>query len=297
MYTILSLLIVLNIYSDNNGIGKIAKANARKSTAESAFKAEDYKTAIEEYTYLLDSMSIQDDAAMLDLGHAYFLSEDAENATKRYASIQNSANKKIASIANQQLGVIKAQAKEIKPALAFLKAAMKHDPKNLAARYDYEMLLKQKNEQDQQDQENKDDNKDQKDQDKDKQDKDQEKDQNKEDQEKEDQDQEQQDKQDQQDQQDQQNKDQKGEDQQDQEQQDQEQQDQQKGEQGEETEEEREQREQEQEQQQFNERMEEIKMPASQAQMILDALKNNEVQYFQQKKKKSNKNDRNKPDW
>ncbi|WP_044205055.1 hypothetical protein [Flammeovirga sp. OC4] len=290
MNTILTLLIVLNIFSDHNGIGRIAEANKQKSAGEEAFIAKDYKTAIEAYTILLDSMKIEDDAAMLDLAHSYFLSEDKENATKRYASIQNSANKKIASIANQQLGVLKAQEQKLEEALAFLKAAMKHDPQNMGARYDYEMLLKQKKEQEQQNQDNKDQNEDNKDkQDQDQKDQDQ-KDQDQEGQD-ENQDQKDQEKGDQKD-----DKDQKDSEKGDQEG-DQNENQEQEGEQGEETEEERKEREEAEEKANFNNRMEEIKMPASQAQMILDALKNKEVQYFQQQKKKSKKQDRNKPDW
>ncbi|KXX72129.1 hypothetical protein [Flammeovirga sp. SJP92] len=301
MNTILTLLIVLNIFSDHNGIGRIAEANKQKSAGEEAFIAKDYKTAIDAYTILLDSMKIEDDAAMLDLAHSYFLSEDKENATKRYASIQNSANKKIASIANQQLGVLKAQEQKLEEALAFLKAAMKHDPQNMGARYDYEMLLKQKKEQEEQEQQNQDQNQDQNDENQDKQDQQDQQDQNQ-DQNDQNQDQEQ-DQDENQEQQDQQegdqkdNKDQKDSQNGDQKEGDQEENQEQEGEQGEETEEERKEREKAEEQANFNNRMEEIKMPASQAQMILDALKNKEVQYFQQQKKKSKKQDRNKPDW
>ncbi|MBD0400424.1 M48 family metallopeptidase [Flammeovirga sp. EKP202] len=294
MNTILTLLIVLNIFSsDHNGIGRIAEANKQKSAGEEAFIAKDYKTAIDAYTILLDSMNIEDDAAMLDLAHSYFLTEDKENATKRYASIQNSADKKIASIANQQLGVLKAQEQKIEEALAFLKTAMKHDPQNIAARYDYEMLLKQKKEQEQQqqdqnqDQDNKDQNEDKKDQDQKDQDQ-KDKDQEGQDENQDQKDQEKGDQKDDKDQKDSEKGDQEG---------DQNENQEQEGEQGEETEEERKEREKAEEQANFNNRMEEIKMPASQAQMILDALKNKEVQYFQQQKKKSKKQDRNKPDW
>ncbi|NME69452.1 tetratricopeptide repeat protein [Flammeovirga aprica] len=296
MNTILTLLIVLNIFSDHNGIGRIAEENKHKSVASEAFQAKDYKSAIEAYSYLVDSMNVQDEAAMLGLAHSYFLSEDMENALQRYVRLQNAEDKKIASTANQQLGILKSQEQKIDEALEFMKQAIKLDPENVAARYNYELLLKQKKEQEEQEQQNQDQNQDNQDQNQDNkenQDKDQ-KDKNEDNKDQEGDDSEENkdqneegDKQDNKDQKDsKQGKD--GE---------QEENNEQEGEQGEETEEERKEREKAEEKANFDNRMEEIKMPASQAQMILDALKNKEVQYFQQQKKKSKKQDRNKPDW
>ncbi|OHX68190.1 tetratricopeptide repeat protein [Flammeovirga pacifica] len=284
MKAILSILFVLSIMSgDHGGMDRITQVNKHKNAGAEAFKAQDYKTAINEFTFLLDSLKEKDDTAMLDLAHAYFKSNDFDKAKERYANIQNAADKKISSIANQQLGVILSQdPKELEKAISFTKTAIKHDPNNLQARYNYELLLKKKQQQDQENQDNKDDqNKDQQDQDKQDQDqqdqnKDENKDENKENEENKDNEKENE------------NKEQEGDDQEKEEEESQPQ----------ESQEEKEQKEKEKELQEFQERMQEIKMPKEQAQMILDALKNNEVQFFQQQKKQSNKKtDSDMKDW
>jgi Ca-activated chloride channel family protein len=46
------------------------------------------------------------------------------------------------------------------------------------------------------------------------------------------------------------------------------------------------------------EKLKEMNIPLEKAQMILEAMKNNEVQYVQQKKRKASKPKKsNKPDW
>ena len=46
------------------------------------------------------------------------------------------------------------------------------------------------------------------------------------------------------------------------------------------------------------EKLKEMNIPLEKAQMILEAMKNNEIQYVQQKKRKATKPQKsNKPDW
>lgn len=267
----------------------VRKINEAKSEAEDAFKSGDYKSAIQHYQYLVDSLGVKEDEVMLNLANAYYLEKDTANAFTTYQALTGSPKPDIKSKAHQQLGIMANKQGRAEEALNSFKQAIKAEPSNDDARYNYEMLKKKLEEQKKQE----DKQKQNKDQDKkDQQNKDQ---QNKEDQKKE------------QDQKDQQNKDEQNKDQQkkDQEQKEQEKKEQQdKEQQKKEAEEKQKQEEQSKKEQQNKEqnldrnKLEQMKISEDKARMILEAMKNQEKQYLQQQKRKATKSkDRSKPDW
>jgi len=277
---------------------KVSKINSLKSEAKKAFLAGDFKTAIEKYRFLRDSLGVTEEEVGMNLANSYFRTNDTTSALNTYQPLTLSEDKKIKSWANQQLGVMANRKGKFEEALNYFKQAMKAEPENDQARYNYEMVKKKLEEQKKQQQQNK-DNKDSKDdqkkdqkdkqdqQNKDKQNKDQ-KDQ------KDNKDQQNKDKQDEKkDQKDQQNKDQKSQEQKDKEKKEKEQQ----------------QKEQQQKDQQnkddknkpdpsLSEKLKDMKISEEKAKMILEAMKNQEVQYLQQNKRKATKpKDKGKPDW
>jgi hypothetical protein len=281
---------------------KVSKINSVKAEAKKAFLAGDFKTAIEKYRYLKDSLGVNEEEVGMNLANSYFRTNDTTNAFSNYQPLSISSDKKINSWANQQMGVIANRQGKFEEALHYFKQAMKAEPENDQARFNYEMVKKKLEEQKKQQQQNQDQNKDNKDN-KDKKD-DQKKDQkDKKDQQNKDQkdkdqkdkkDQENKDKQDQKkDQKDQQNKDQKDKEQKDKEKKDKEQQ----------------QKEQDKKDQQnkddknkpdpsLSDKLKDMKISEEKAKMILEAMKNQEVQYLQQNKRKATKpRDRGKPDW
>jgi tetratricopeptide (TPR) repeat protein len=275
-YLVLSIL-TLALLSDP---GKIGKVNSLKNEARKAYTAGDYKTAIQKYKYLVDSLNVNEDEVLLNLASAYYLSKDTANAQLNYQAVADSEKNAVRSKAWQQLGVMADRQGKLEEALDHFKQAIKADPTNDDARYNYELLKKKLDEKKkkEQEQQNKDQKKDQK--------KDQNKDQQKKDQEKKDQ----------------QNKDQK----------DQQKKDQQKKD--DKSKEEKGKQKSEQEQQQQNdkenkdkkddlknmnvEKLKEIGLNPEAAERVLDAMKNQEKQYLQQNKRKATKpKDRGKPDW
>jgi archaellum component FlaD/FlaE len=191
--------------------------------------------------------------------------------------LTGSPDKNIKSIAYQQLGVIANNMGKYDIALEQFKNSLRANPDNNDSRYNYELLkrLMQDNQQQQnqnQDQKNKDkQNKDQQNQDQQQQDKQQQDQQNK----------------DQQNQDQQQNQDKQDQDKQKQEQQ--EQQQQQEQESSDKNNEEKKVQPQDMKQMDISEEM---------ARMILEAMRNNEMQYIQQTPKKATKpKDNSKPDW
>ncbi|MDN5199717.1 hypothetical protein QQ008_00045 [Fulvivirgaceae bacterium BMA10] len=295
MKYLLVLLLALNPINDLN---KIAKVNKLKKQAQEAYLDGDYQKAIKHYSFLIDSLDVADDDVLLNLSNAYYKVADSANALNNYQKLTSSNNRQVKSIANQQLGIYANAKKQHKEALEYFKQSLKSDPTNEEARYNYELLKKLLKDQEQEDQ-NK-DKQDQKDQDKqdqekkDQQNKDQQE-QNKDQEKEQDQKQQNQDQQ----QQDQQNKD--GEKKEEEQQKD-----------GEQKEQEEKQGKEEQQQQEeskegekkdelpksISDKLEEMKISPDKAKMILEAMKNQEIQYLQQNKRKAKARPKSgKPDW
>jgi hypothetical protein len=269
----------------------VRRINAAKSEAEQAFKSGDYRTAVDRYKYLVDSLGVKEDEVLLNLANAYYLLKDTTNAFNNYQSLTASGKSDITSKANQQLGIMANQQGKAEEALNYFKQAIKAEPTNDDARYNYEMVkkkLEEKKKQEEKQQQNKDKEK---------------KDQNKDEEKKED-------KKDQQ-QKDKENKDEKNKDEQkkDQEQKDKEQKEQQEKEKKEQQEKEQKEKDKKEEEAKKNEenkdaqnldreKLQQMKISEDKARMILEAMKNQEKQYLQQQKRKATKSrDRNKPDW
>ncbi len=281
------LLLLIAVIFFANDPAEIAKSNKLKKEAQESFKSGDYESAIKSYSFLIDSMQFSEDELYLNRAHSYYLLGDTANAKPDYQNATASSSTSLRSLAHQQLGVMAKDKNLLEESLAHLKYALKNDPSNEDARYDYEVvkrLVKEQQDQEQ-DQENKEDQEDQE------KSEDQEKEENKEDQGDKDKE-EQQDEE----QQDQEQKNKEG----DQEQKEQEGEDKKEGEeeqQGEESEEEGEEN-QEKPEPTTKEKLKEMNISEEKAQMILEAMQNNEIQYIQQQRRKPTKAlDSDKPDW
>lgn len=283
MRILLALMLIINPISD---LDKIARVNAAKKEAERAYLAENFDLAREKYLFLKDSLGVTDDKLMLNLANAQFHANDSASALSNYRNLSQSTDRSIASLANQQLGAMEFRSKKYQEALQYYKAALKSDPANEDARYNYELLkklIKEQEEQEEQQQENKD-----------------QQEQNQEDQEQQDQEQQKQDQQNQ-DQQDQEQNEENQEEQQDQQQEEQKQ-DQQEEQQQEEQKPDDQEEQDKEDQSKPNpideEKLKEMKISEEKAMLILEAMKNNEIQYIQQNKRKAKKKkDPSKPDW
>ncbi len=270
-------LLFLALITWVGGIDDIATVNRLKTRAKSALEQKNYALATTYYTKLVDSLQVDDEAVRLNLAHALLLSGDTAQSQLRYSQLTSSQSSELKSVAYQQLGVLASGQKKYPEALATFKESLKANPKNEAARYNYELvkrlLEQQQQEQNQENQEKDDQQKEsQEDQEKQKQEGDKKKEEGEqgEDQEGEPQDQ------------------QSGE----QEPQDAEEQEAQEGEQSEGE------KDQEQSSSPVSDKLKEMNISEEKAQMILEAMRNNEMQYIQQNRRKPQKpRDRTKPDW
>ena len=280
MKFLLGIFLAALLISD---IDRIAEINTLKSEARKAYQSGDYKTAIQKYKYLVDSLQVKEDEVVMNLANAYFQENDTTQASTRHKSLTESKSPKLRSLSNQQLGVMSNRLEKYEEALSYFKNALKADPYNEDARYNYEMVKKKLEEQKKQEQEKKDQNK----QDQEKKDE-----QNKDNKDQQDKDQ----KQDQKDKQEQEKKDKQ--DQQDKEKQEQEKKDKEKGEQDKEQEPQEEDKDKKDIPPSVSDKLKEMEMSEEKAKMILEAMKNQEIQYLQQNKRKATKpKDKTKPDW
>jgi outer membrane biosynthesis protein TonB len=272
------ILTILFIFGGGEFEGNVSQFNQVKKEAEFAYNNEDYSTAVERYRYLIDSLKYQDDNARLNLAHSHYKMDEIDQAKALYSSLSTSTDKEVRSIANQQLGVFESRGQNLEKALNYFKKSLLANPENEDARYNYELVKKKLEEQEQQNQENQQDQKDKQEDQKDQDKKDQEK--------KEQQNQEQQQNKDQENKQDQQQQKE-----QEQQQENKEQQEQQEGEKQNENEE-------QQQPQPSQPDFEEKEISKEMAEMILQAMRNKELQYLQQMKRKPTKPaDKDKPDW
>lgn len=258
--------------------GKIGEVNKAKERAKEAYARGEYKDAAQQYRALVDSLGVKEEEVSMNLAHSYYHLNDTVNARNAYLGLTNSKSAGYRSVSYQQLGMLSHRENKLEEALTYFKSALKANPNNEEARYNYEMVKRKLEEQQKQQQRD--------DQDK----KDQDQKENKDQQDKKDQ------KQNEQEKKDKEKKEQEQKEKQEQEKKDQEKKEQEKKEQQQKQDQEK--KDEKKEPQPSSDKMKQMKISEEKAKMVLEAMKNQEVQYLQQNKRKATKpKDRGKPDW
>lgn len=145
------ILISFSFPCNADGINTISKTNKLLKKADNSFKIKDYKNAIKSYEEALKESSEVPPQANLNLGLAYLQTKDFQKAQKNYLTAATSlSSPNLKSIAYQQIGNIFSQQKDYKSAVDWYKKSLLANPENEAARFNYELaykLNKQKEEQ------------------------------------------------------------------------------------------------------------------------------------------------------
>jgi tetratricopeptide (TPR) repeat protein len=134
------------------GFTRIAKVNRYKKEGKSAFLTEKYDVAVARFAYLADTLEVQDEDILINLANALYRSDSIAKADQRYKQIIASGqNDNFVSLAYNQAGIILANSQKYQEAINYFKDALRSDPDNEEARYNYELLMKmmQKNQQQQ----------------------------------------------------------------------------------------------------------------------------------------------------
>ena len=302
--TVYALVFVLALLMPDPA--QLIKINRIKTQAQLAFEKGNYKESAKLYRYLNDSLNVHEDAVKFNMATAYYMLGDTAQARNYYQQTAQGSNATLRSKAYLQLGVMDNTAKNSTRALNQFKLALKADAQNEKARYNYEMvkkkLLRDQSNKEEKQQDQKDSQKDSKDkQQKNKNDQQQNQQQDKQDQ--------QQNKQEKSPQQSEKEKQQQGDNQNNKAQQEA-QQKQQPGQQNKEKnepgtdkrdalqQEKKGKQQRDKVPQEVADKLKQMNMSEEKAQMILDAMKNQEVQYLQQNKRKPTQSrDKGKPDW
>ena len=252
------MILVLNIILVFILNDKIDEINRLTNSAEKSFFSKNYDESIRNYKTLIDSLDYSNEKIYLNLAHSYLLSNDTLNAIENYNFASLTENNKIKSIALQQLGNINEKNKKLDEALSFYKESIIADNNNEDSKYNYELVKRRIEEEKKKNQQN--NKKDQNKNSKDNQKKNQSE-----------------------------NKKQDKEGKEDKNNQNQDEKKQNK---------ENEKNEKKSKEESVEEKLKKINMTKKKAEMILNALNNNEFQYIQQlKRKPSKKTDKSKPDW
>lgn len=254
----------------------IFQTNSAKKKAAQLYQEKQYKEAASELLYMNNIWKLEEPTVTLNLAHAYFEQQDTSaisSALTYYSQAVNSKNDRVRSIANLQVGILKAKragSEQTKPkdkkkiyedALVNFKNSLRADQYNEEARFDYE-LLKRLLEIEMQKQEE------------------QQKDKSEEEKQKEEQEQQEQDEQ-------------KSE-----EDQKQDEQDGQENKEQDQSKEEKDAQKQAQQQQSAADKLKDMDISQEKAEQILDAMRQNEAQYLQQQQRKGKKPRKTgKPDW
>lgn len=251
----------------------IFQTNSAKKEATKLYKEKNYKEAATELLYMNNVWKLEEPTVTLNLGHAYFEQQDTSaiaSALTYYSQAVNSENDRVRSVANLQVGVLKAKragSKQTNPkdrkkiyedALENFKESLRADQYNEEARFDYELLKRlleiemQKQEQEQQ----------------------------------------------QKDDQQQENQDEQSQDQQSDDSQNQDGQDGQENKEQDQSKEDENAQKQNQQQQTAADKLKDMNLSEESAEKILDAMRQNEAQYLQQQQRKGKKpRNTGKPDW
>ncbi len=252
------MILILNIILVFILNDKIDEINRLTNSAEKSFFSKNYDESIRNYKTLIDSLDYSNEKIYLNLAHSYLLSNDTLNAIENYNFASLTENNKIKSIALQQLGNINEKNKKLDEALSFYKESIIADNNNEDSKYNYELVKRRIEEEKKKNQQN--NKKDQNKNSKDNQKKNQSE-----------------------------NKKQDKEGKEDKNNQNQDEQKQNN---------ENKKNEKKSKEESVEEKLKKINMTKKKAEMILNALNNNEFQYIQQlKRKPSKKTDKSKPDW
>jgi tetratricopeptide (TPR) repeat protein len=121
---------------------RVSRLNKAIEAAEKSYSEAKYEQAVEDHLVLLNDFEYKSSELSFDLGLSHHYSEKVDEALTWYDQATQSPSKKLASFAFNQSGVITGNKKEYEAALSKFQSALIQDPTNEQARYNYEMLAR-----------------------------------------------------------------------------------------------------------------------------------------------------------
>jgi tetratricopeptide (TPR) repeat protein len=119
---------------------RIGEENNAINRAEKAYMSVDFELSVREHLSLVTEYGINTAETKFNLALSYQNNGQEEEAKKTYEEVIRSGNKVLASFASNQIGVLEGRENNHKDALAYFKTALIRNPDNEIARYNYELL-------------------------------------------------------------------------------------------------------------------------------------------------------------
>jgi tetratricopeptide (TPR) repeat protein len=142
-YVLMMCILFFPLVTNGDGITSISKTNKLLKQGEEAFKKRDFKTAIQAYESAIKESTEVPAQANMNLGSAYFQVKDFTKAQRNYQNAATSLNSpSLKSVAYQQIGNIFSEQKDYKSALDWYKKSLRANPLNESARFNYELAYK-----------------------------------------------------------------------------------------------------------------------------------------------------------
>lgn len=110
--------------------------------AEQAFAAGSYRESIDAYVQAIHDYPLRSREIRYNIAQCYERMDSLEQAMEYYHQSVNTRKSDLASQASNQIGILLLRQDKPQQALAAWKQALKYDPDNETARYNYELLLK-----------------------------------------------------------------------------------------------------------------------------------------------------------
>lgn len=121
---------------------RVSRLNAAIEEAEESYSKTEYEQSIEKHLVLIENFQYASSELDFDLGLSYHYAEKPDEASSSYDKASISSNKMLSSFAFNQSGVLLGNKQEYEAALNKFQSALIKDPTNEVARYNYEMLAR-----------------------------------------------------------------------------------------------------------------------------------------------------------
>lgn len=121
---------------------QVSRLNTAIEIAEKSYSEADYEKSVTDHLSLIENFQFTSSNLDFDLGLSYQYAEKLEEAAANYDKASVALNPKLASMAYNQGGVLLGNKQENEAALSKFKSALIKDPDNETARYNYELLAR-----------------------------------------------------------------------------------------------------------------------------------------------------------